>query len=112
MKVTEVRIRLANEDLVKAYASICFDDCFLVHDIRDAATNANTVRFMGWGNGLVLVLIHAPRKLQACFRGGQSAGVMSFPSFGVNTEIEKSQLFGCRFFLVRPHCSSCVAREK
>jgi stage V sporulation protein G len=34
MKVTEVRIRLANEDLVKAYASICFDDCFLVHDIR------------------------------------------------------------------------------
>jgi stage V sporulation protein G len=34
MKVTEVRIRLANEDLVEAYASICFDDCFLVHDIR------------------------------------------------------------------------------
>jgi stage V sporulation protein G len=34
MKITEVRIRLANEELVKAYASICFDDCFLVHDIR------------------------------------------------------------------------------
>jgi stage V sporulation protein G len=34
MKVTEVRIRPANEDLVKAYASICFDGCFLVHDIR------------------------------------------------------------------------------
>jgi stage V sporulation protein G len=34
MKVTEVRIRPANEDFVKAYASICFDDCFLVHDIR------------------------------------------------------------------------------
>jgi stage V sporulation protein G len=34
MKITEVRIRLANEDLVKAYASICFDDCFLIHDIR------------------------------------------------------------------------------
>jgi stage V sporulation protein G len=34
MKITEVRIRLANEDLVKAYASICLDDCFLVHDIR------------------------------------------------------------------------------
>jgi stage V sporulation protein G len=34
MKVTEVRIRLANEELVKAYASICFDDCFLVHEIR------------------------------------------------------------------------------
>jgi stage V sporulation protein G len=34
MKITEVRIRPANKDLVKAYASICFDDCFLVHDIR------------------------------------------------------------------------------
>jgi stage V sporulation protein G len=34
MKVTEVRIRLANEAFVKAYASICFDGCFLVHDIR------------------------------------------------------------------------------
>ena len=34
MKITEVRIRLANEDLVKAYASICFDHCFLVHDIK------------------------------------------------------------------------------
>ena len=34
MEITEVRIRLANEDVVKAYASICFDDCFLVHDIR------------------------------------------------------------------------------
>ena len=28
MKITEVRICLANEDLVKAYATICFDDCF------------------------------------------------------------------------------------
>jgi stage V sporulation protein G len=34
MKITEVRIRLANEELVKAYASICLDDYFLVHDIR------------------------------------------------------------------------------
>lgn len=34
MQVTEVRIRLAKEEFVKAYASICFDDCFLVHDIR------------------------------------------------------------------------------
>jgi stage V sporulation protein G len=34
MQFTEVRIRLANEEFVKAYASICFDDCFLVHDIR------------------------------------------------------------------------------
>jgi stage V sporulation protein G len=34
MQITEVRIRLTNEEVVKAYASICFDDCFLVHDIR------------------------------------------------------------------------------
>jgi stage V sporulation protein G len=34
MHITEVRIRPANENLVKAYASICFDDCFLVYDIR------------------------------------------------------------------------------
>ena len=33
MQITEVRIRLANEHMVKAYASICFDNCFLVHDI-------------------------------------------------------------------------------
>jgi stage V sporulation protein G len=34
MQITEVRIRPANENLVKAYASICFDDCFLVYDIK------------------------------------------------------------------------------
>ena len=34
MEITEVRIRLANEELVKAYVSICFDHCFLVHDIK------------------------------------------------------------------------------
>ena len=34
MQITEVRIRPANEEFVKAYASICFDNCFLVHDIR------------------------------------------------------------------------------
>ena len=34
MKITEVRIRPANEEFVKAYASISFDDCFVVHDIR------------------------------------------------------------------------------
>jgi stage V sporulation protein G len=34
MQVTEVRIRPASENLVKAYASICFDDCFLVYDIK------------------------------------------------------------------------------
>jgi DNA-binding cell septation regulator SpoVG len=30
MKVTEVRVRPAKEEFVKAYASICFDDYFLV----------------------------------------------------------------------------------
>jgi DNA-binding cell septation regulator SpoVG len=34
MQVTEVRIRVSNEEFVKAYASICLDDYFLVHDIR------------------------------------------------------------------------------
>jgi hypothetical protein len=34
MKITEARIRPANEDFVKGYTSICFDDCSLVHDIR------------------------------------------------------------------------------
>ena len=40
MEITEVRIYPANENLVKAYATICFDDCFLVHDISviEAAT--------------------------------------------------------------------------
>ena len=34
MKITEVRIRPAGEEFVKAYASICFDHCFPVHDIK------------------------------------------------------------------------------
>ena len=34
MEITEVRIRLVSENLVKAYASVCFDDCFLVYDIK------------------------------------------------------------------------------
>ena len=34
MEITEVRIRPVNENLVKAYASVCFDDCFLVYDIK------------------------------------------------------------------------------
>jgi stage V sporulation protein G len=33
MRVTEVRIRTANGEFVKAIASICFDDCFLIYDI-------------------------------------------------------------------------------
>jgi stage V sporulation protein G len=34
MQITEVRIRPSNKDVVKAYASICFDDCFVVYDIK------------------------------------------------------------------------------
>jgi stage V sporulation protein G len=34
IKITEVRIYPANEDLVKAYATICLDNCFLVEKIR------------------------------------------------------------------------------
>ena len=34
MQITKVKIRPANDDLVKAYASICLDHCFLVHDIK------------------------------------------------------------------------------
>jgi DNA-binding cell septation regulator SpoVG len=33
MQVMDVRIRPANEDFVKSCASICFEECFLVHDI-------------------------------------------------------------------------------
>jgi len=34
MQITKVKIRPANEDFLKPIASICIDDCFLVHDIR------------------------------------------------------------------------------
>ena len=34
MQITEVRIRPVSENLLKAYASICFDNCFLVYDIK------------------------------------------------------------------------------
>jgi stage V sporulation protein G len=34
MQITEVRIYPTNEDLVKAYATISFDNCFLVQEIR------------------------------------------------------------------------------
>ena len=34
MQITEVRIRPVSENLLKAYASICFDNCFLVDDIK------------------------------------------------------------------------------
>ena len=34
MKITEVRIYPTNEKMVKAYATISFDNCFLVPEIR------------------------------------------------------------------------------
>ena len=34
MEITEVKIRPANEALVKAYVSIVFDNCFAVDNIR------------------------------------------------------------------------------
>jgi stage V sporulation protein G len=34
MKITEVRIRRTKKASVKAYASICFDNCLLVRDIK------------------------------------------------------------------------------
>ena len=34
MQVTEVTIRLTNEDLVKAYVNIVFDNCFIVRDVK------------------------------------------------------------------------------
>lgn len=48
LKITEVRIRPANEKLVKAYASICFNDCFLVHDIR--VIKGSTGHFISFPN--------------------------------------------------------------
>jgi stage V sporulation protein G len=34
MKITEVNIRPVNEDIVKAYVNIVFDDCFMIEEIR------------------------------------------------------------------------------
>ena len=34
MKITDVRLRLKDETKLKAVASITFDDCFVVHDIK------------------------------------------------------------------------------
>lgn len=35
MKITDVRIRKSDKDSkLKAYASVTFDDCFVIHDIR------------------------------------------------------------------------------
>ena len=34
MKITEIKIRPAKEDLVKAYVDIVFDNCFMIEEIR------------------------------------------------------------------------------
>jgi stage V sporulation protein G len=34
MKITEITIRPASEDLVKGYADIVFDNCFMIEGIR------------------------------------------------------------------------------
>ncbi len=34
MEVTEVRVFLVNEDKLKAYVTITFDDCFVVRDLK------------------------------------------------------------------------------
>ena len=34
MKITEVRITLRNEEKLKAFASITFDDCFVVRGLK------------------------------------------------------------------------------
>ena len=34
MQITEITIHPTNEDLVKAYVSIVFDNCFMVEEIR------------------------------------------------------------------------------
>ncbi len=34
MEVTEVRVFAVNEERLKAYATITFDDCFLVRDLK------------------------------------------------------------------------------
>lgn len=34
MKITEITIRPANEDLVKGYVDIVFDNCFMIEGIR------------------------------------------------------------------------------
>ena len=33
MEITEVRVFPVNEDKLKAYATITFDDCFVVRDL-------------------------------------------------------------------------------
>jgi len=34
MNITEVRVFLKDEEKLKAYAAVTFDDCFVVHNLR------------------------------------------------------------------------------
>lgn len=34
MQITEIRIHLMNEDRLKAFASVTFDDCFVVRNMK------------------------------------------------------------------------------
>jgi stage V sporulation protein G len=34
MEVTEIRLRLRDEEKLKAFASVTFDDCFVVRDLK------------------------------------------------------------------------------
>jgi stage V sporulation protein G len=34
MEITEVRVHLRNEEKLKAYASITFDNCFVIRDLK------------------------------------------------------------------------------
>ena len=52
MEVTEVRVFLVNEEKLKAYVTIIFDDCFVVRDLK--VINGN--------NGLFVAMPSKKRK--------------------------------------------------
>jgi stage V sporulation protein G len=39
MEITEVRVFPMNEDQLKAYATVTFDDCFVVRDLKVISGN-------------------------------------------------------------------------
>ncbi len=59
MKITEVKIRPANEALVKAYVSIVFDNCFAVDNIRVIKGPTENLRHLvspvTWANSPVAI---------------------------------------------------------
>ena len=38
MQITEIKIRLMNEERLKAFASVVFDNCFVVHNMKVVAS--------------------------------------------------------------------------